>query len=186
MSSCSAVEMPAARDIGEFMRLFLTLLILLLVVALAAPYVLKRPDGQPWMDASELSPDIQVNGSYEKAKLELYRWWHGLRRDLFADRQSGKTRAYRWQDSEGNWHLSDTPNPAGNSEELWVDPNVNLMPATLLPVEEEKNTTQGEPSSVPLPMTVSPGQAQQLMQDAQKIQGLVDKRYEQLDADAQK
>lgn len=170
------------------MRLFLTLLILLLVIALAAPYVLKRPDGQPWMDASELSPDIQVNGSYEKAKLELYRWWHGIRRDLFSDRKSGKTRAYRWQDSEGNWHLSDTPNPAGTAEELWVDPNVNLMPATPLPevTEEDKNTTQGDASSVPLPMTVSPGQAQKLMQDAQKIQGLVDKRHEQLDADVQK
>lgn len=170
------------------MRLFLTLLVLVLVVAVAAPYVLKRPDGQPWMDASELSADIQVNGSYDKAKLELYRWWHGVRKDVFGKSESGKTRAYRWQDSEGNWHLSDTPNTAGASEELWVDPNANLMQS--IPVEEvssdSKSTTQGDAKSVPLPMTVSPGQAQKLMQDAQQIQDLVDKRYQQLEnADTQ-
>lgn len=170
------------------MRLFLTLLILLLVVALAAPYVLKRPDGKPWMDASELSPDIQVNGSYESAKLELYRWWHGIRRDFLGATGSGKTRAYRWQDAQGTWHLSDKPNPRGQEEEVWVDPNINLMdppPPRQRANSSAENTTQDGVNSVPLPMTVSPGQATKLMQDAQKIQGLVDQRYQQLEADNQ-
>ncbi|WP_299981468.1 hypothetical protein [uncultured Pseudoteredinibacter sp.] len=170
------------------MRLFLTLIALIIVVALAAPFVLKRPDGLPWMDASELSPEIEVNGSYENAKLELYRWWHGLRRDLLGDTQSGKTKAYRWQDSAGNWHLSDSPNPAGAAEELWVDPNANLMQSVPVPepTEEAENTTQADAKAVPLPMTVSPGQAQKLMQDAQQIQELVDKRYQEIDAQTNK
>jgi len=166
------------------MRLFITLMIVVLVAGLAAPFYLNRPDGKPWMDSSELSVELEVNGSYDKAKLELYRWWHGLRRDFQGTRKSGKTRAYRWQDEQGNWYLSDEPAPSGKAEEVWVDPNVNLIASPEPQPQKEselENKGQEQAQSIPFPMTVDPSRVSKLIEDAKNVQNLVDKRYEQLD-----
>ena len=169
------------------MKIFVKLLVLLLVLGLAAPFIMKRPDGRPWMALPDVLPDTGA------ASAIVSRYWSGLR-DRFntpefsVGTDTGPTQVYKWRDSAGNWQYSDKPNPAGASETLWVDPNSNLVQATVVPEPPKKPkiadevTAQDGKIGVPLPLTVQPGQVSTLIQDARQVQELMNGRQQTLDA----
>lgn len=166
------------------MKLFVKLMIVVLVAGLAGPFLLKRPDGKPWMHVSELGPDIQVEGTFAQLKLKAYRYFNHLRRGA-GNEQAGKTKVYRWQAEDGSWRFSDQPNPAIKAEVVWLDPDTNLIaPPRLKPkaVPVAKSPAAGE---LPLPLTVSPARVQKLIKDARAVQGLIDKRYKEIEDQTQ-
>jgi len=157
-------------------------MVVVLLVGLVGPFLLKRPDGKPWMDASELAPDIQVEGAFAQFKLRAYRHFNYMRRGV-GDENAGKTKVYRWQAADGSWRFSDQPNPAIKAEVVWLDPDANLIAAPKpRPAPEPKTPAAGE---LPLPPTVSPARVQQLIKDAKAVQGLVDKRYKEIEEQTQ-
>ena len=165
------------------MKIFTKLILLILVLGLAAPFFIKRPDGRPWMKVDDFMPNI----SGMKARAE--NWWSrmvGKVEDISGDKEldlpSGKTKVYRWRASDGSWQFSDMP-PKGKSEEVWLDPNANVIQSTSLPIAQEPEKEAANPSGngIPLPLTVSPGQASKLIEDVGKIQDLMDQRNQVLE-----
>jgi len=168
------------------MKLFTKLLLFILILGLAAPFILKRPDGKPWMNISQFMPDMQAIGWRIKGL------WHDTVRETEkitsgTEEPSSPTAIYRWQDEHGAWQFSDSPNPNGKSEQIWIDPNDNVlqMPSntTSTPQNSEKKATDAAQEgrlSIPLPTSVPPSQISNLIEEAKQVQELMDKRTEAL------
>ncbi len=165
-------------------------MIFILVLGLAGPFIMKGPDGRPLMTWQDLMPDFSSMKRKASGVLsdvnETVGGLSGSSSESENPGDFGKTRVYRWQDANGNWQYSDTPPPSQSAETLLINPDVNIVQSTELPKDpepEEKETdAKGSGIGVPLPMTVSPGEARQLIEDAKGINDLMQKRQETLDA----
>jgi hypothetical protein len=162
-------------------KIIRTLLLLLLFAALF-PFVYPWKDGKPLLSWSDLKmpalpsfdlpqmPDISLPGNDEPRPPHQ------------------PVRVYRWQGEDGGIQFSNEPPPAGVAYTVVeVNPDANLIQA---PTAAAANTTRtpeapkaAPPSSpIPSPLTVSPGQALQLIEDARNVQKLSDERLRQQDA----
>ncbi|MGH1372047.1 MAG: hypothetical protein ACRBBW_08435 [Cellvibrionaceae bacterium] len=161
------------------MRLMIKFFIFILVLGLGAPFILKKPDGTPLMDARELIPDVTAWST------DIGGWWNRIKRkapEVTGDIISGEeTTVYRWQAPDGSWQFSDTPPVQGEAEKITVDPNANLIEGLPEKVEPEPEQSQQPGVDLPLPMTISPDQLKKLKQDAENIQNLMNDRAQQMD-----
>lgn len=171
------------------MKLYVKFLALLLVLALAGPFFLKKPDGTPWMNLDDVLPTrVSIEGHWAKLTNSLSQVTNMAGREL-GNEQIGKTQVYRWRAADGSLRYSDTPPAVIDGDEhkgvetLFVDPNRNLIQglpeAPVAPESTEEPAA--ESSAVPMPMTVSPEQAKNLMDDARNIQTLIDERSQALE-----
>lgn len=168
------------------MKLFIKLMILVLLLGLAGPFFLTKPDGNPWMSLDDLLPEEgSVDGLWAKLTNNLSQFKNMVGREL-GDEQMGKTQVYKWRAADGSWRFSDKPpstEGAAGVETVYLDPNTNMikgLPNTTVTEPSAENTEVGS-SVVPLPMTVSPMQAQKMMDDARNIQALMDERNQTLE-----
>ena len=165
------------------MKLFVRLMIFIVVLGLAGPFIMKGPDGRPLMTVDDLGGG---GLSWDSLSYKAKALWADLTGSVsnVTDTQSEQsTTVYKWRDSEGNWQFSDRPNPTGSSETVVVDANVNIIKST--PVPERKKETSSDAQSpqigVPLPMTIAPDKVSKLMKDAKQVQELMNKRNEALE-----
>lgn len=136
-------------------KLFTKLMMLLVVFALAGPFILKRPDGQPLMSARDLQlPAFPTS---------IDGLWQSLR-GLFADKAAPASHSvagapagasiswskqpipsgsfvpqagveypkqegvfYRYKDASGIWQFADTPQPGTTNYVSNVDTNANVI-----------------------------------------------------------
>ncbi len=91
------------------MSLFYKLIILGLLLALAAPFIMKKPDGTPFMTWQQLMPD-NVKSAIKK-----------------------DTQLYRWKDDKGHWQYTDTPPGNNQAEKIAVKTTINSMKTIELP-----------------------------------------------------
>lgn len=159
------------------MRLMIKFFIFILVLGLGAPFILKQPDGTPWMDARQFIPEVK------HWPQDIKNWFNAMGREIpssMSDSEAEKTTVYRWRAADGSWQFSDKPPVQVESETIIVDPNANLIQGLPqpMPAETEVEKTDIE---VPVPMTISPDQLKKLKQDAENIQQLMDDRAQQLD-----
>ncbi len=159
------------------MRLMIKFFIFILVLGLGAPFILKKPDGTPWMDARQFIPEVK---SWSQ---DIKNWFSKMEREIpssVGGSAGEKTTVYRWRAPDGSWQFSDKPPVQVESETIIVDPNANLIEGLPEPLEPE---VEEEESGVnmPVPMTISPDQLKKLKQDAENIQQLMDDRAQQLD-----
>lgn len=160
------------------MRLAIKFFIFVLVLGLAGPFILKKDDGTPWMDAREFIPDVQSWGRDLKA------WWARTKRQVPESVGGGdgeKTTVYRWQAEDGSWQFSDKPPVQGSAETITVDPNANLIQGLPEPEPEPQEQEESSGVNMPVPMTISPDQVKKLKEDAEAIQQIMDDRARQLD-----
>lgn len=178
------------------MKFFIKFLLLLLVLGMAGPFFLKRPDGKPWLTMDQVLPNNELPNS-ESLKSQLSYQLQKTKQwildatpkftsgsDSESSSGSEATKVYRWKGSDGSWQLSDQPPADGQAEMIMVDPNTNLIQGLSEPVEEEivEQTPAQEPSvGVPLPMTVPLDQVSKLQEDAKKVQEQLNKRNEALE-----
>jgi len=169
------------------MKLFVKLMILVLLLGLAGPFFLKKPDGKPWVSLDDVLPTKgTVEGLWAKLTNNFSQYKNMAGREL-GDEQMGKTQVYRWQAADGSWRFSDKPpqneTSAGGVETIYVDPNTNMIEGVPIAPVTEPSAEAGEADSggIPLPMTVSPMQAKKMMDDARNIQTLMDERSYTLD-----
>ena len=161
------------------MRKYIHLLLLLLLFAVIFPFAYPLKDGKPMLSWSDLRmpkmPSVtlpELPGTGETAR----------------DANQPVT-LYRWQGADGSPQFGSEPPAKGvKYEVVEVNPDANLIQA--LPPSDTPDTagTEGEKStasSFPSPLTVSPGEAMQLMDDAKKIRQMSEERLRQHEALAQ-
>lgn len=105
------------------MKLFIKVMILLVVLACAAPFILKRSDGLPWMSVSDLkAPDISMPDVKPLAD----------KISSLSDGKAGKespepTMVYKWKDKNGVWHFADKESTTSPGEAIKIDAHANLV-----------------------------------------------------------
>ena len=143
------------------MKLFVKLLVLLLILALAGPFFMRGPDGQPLMRLSDVTQRIKSwMSSGPSAK------------------PGSPVKVHKWQDENGQWHYSDAA-PAQNSEVITVDPNVNVIQATptrkpAAPEQEKPAPEKPAPDDNKLPSIFHP------IDETNKVKEELEKRNKDL------
>jgi len=119
------------------MKLFLKIMVILVVLACAGPFILKRSDGRPWMTFSDLkAPDISVPDI--SPLTDQVKKLH----PTDPDKSAKQTTVYKWQDGDGVWHFSDKVSTAVPSDEIKINHNANI-------VHMEKNEISKETAGIP-------------------------------------
>lgn len=158
------------------MRKFIRLLLLLLLFAVIFPFTFPWKDGKPMLNLS----DIRMPNLASVTLPELPGTGEGSRES------NQPVTLYRWQGADGSTQFgSEPPAEGSNYEVVEVNPDANLIQALppSVPAEADKSAEAKAPSSpLPSPLTVSPGEAMQLMEDAKKIQQISEERLRQHEA----
>lgn len=104
------------------MKIFVKLVLFLLVLALAAPFFLRGPDGGPLISFDDVQ---KTDGGFGKGFEKVEKLFSGLK-SPYSDQsqevldrnpsQLDSFQVYQWKDEHGKWHFSDERNPAGESE----------------------------------------------------------------------
>lgn len=152
------------------MSLFNKLLLLALVLALASPFILKKPDGTPILEISEfLKPAKNIGQSVMPT--------------------AAPKSLYRWQDEKGNWQYSDHPPENAQAQMIQVEDKINSMKTIDLPEgyqdkpksNDRFDPTDGQGSS--LPLTTAPlEKVPEMLDQIKGFQESLDNRQQQLDS----
>lgn len=180
------------------MGLFIKLMMFLVVLALAAPFVMKGPDGRPLMTLDDIKmPDVEVPEVPDSVK-NLSDKIPDIKNPLSGDQPSAtqSTRVYSWTDENGQVQFSNTP-PAGvhNVKATEYHPDANVIKLDKPPVTEQKpsatspfkgdadtkGSKDGDSALQDASSLYSPQGVQKLMDDARALEGKLQQRYEQHD-----
>ena len=130
-------------------KLFVKLMMFLVILALAGPFILRGPDGQPMLSLDDLKlPDVRASlptvttapdTSLLPATEKPFIQWSDRENPIFnPDRLSREQLAqltikeqaniyYRWQDQNGVWQFSALPNRNTLNFVVKTDPNANVL-----------------------------------------------------------
>lgn len=114
-------------------KLFVKLLVLVIVLAMAGPFFIRGSDGQPLISVKDVQFQLGNTGAV------ISRQWRKLTTQLRGDAKP--VPIYRWQDADGNWHYSDEANPDGTSELIYIDPDKNVVPGSDMPADPKNPNT---------------------------------------------
>jgi hypothetical protein len=151
------------------MGLFNKLLLLALVLALASPFILKQPDGQPILDISTILKPANDVG-----------------KTILPNAQPKSL--YRWQDEKGNWQFSDHSPKHADAQLMEVEDKINSMKTIDLPADfqntskkiERFDPTENDGPSFPL--TTAPlEKVPEMLEQIKGFQQSLDSRKQQLD-----
>lgn len=161
------------------MKFFVYLASILLIIALAGLFVLKKPNGQTWLSAESFLPTTQlIKEKVNTAKSHLQSM---LKTDTLESEAS--TPIYRWKDSNGDWNYSDKPSSTIPSEEVFLDSkDVIVLPAFDVSsvksnTVNSKNKADNSPSNTLVP---TPSKVLDLYKDANNVQKLMDTREQEI------
>ena len=160
------------------MGLMIKLFCCLLLIGVVGLFVLKSPDGTPWLSLSDFTPDT---GSLELTIDDLTPEITSQTRD--------EVPMYRWRDARGNWQFSDQPPEGIEAELVTIDTTVNR---NLLPPPPQTFETLSTPSNNSRAILIGDKESSPdeevvtdiptLINNAQDVQGLLDNRQELLDS----
>ncbi len=154
------------------MGLMLKFFSFLLVLGFAGLFVMKNPDGQPWLSVEDFVPDISFSNILPK--------------NLFAseaDTEDSAVSVYRWRNAQGQWEFSDTPPEDRDAEKMTLSTNANRDLYTSAKGTPTKEKSQEGPAVTNRlsPTTVSPAKIATLVSDAEGVQKLLDDRKQTMD-----
>ena len=126
------------------MKLFVKLMMFLLIMALAGPFIMRGPDGRPLMSLKDLNlPDLSLpTGPPEELtgkEQEAYIAWSKDEGESKsprvyvidpANQEPLVAKAgvyYRWKDENGVWQFSNLPNPDSPNIVVETDPDANVL-----------------------------------------------------------
>lgn len=155
------------------MKLFIKLVVFIVVLAVAAPYVMKGEDGKPLMEFNLADTISRITGIFKSTSSD-------------AEEQTStglpvtSDKVYKWKDENGRWHFSDKPLD-GEKVTTHIIPKANILAPVKIPgnEEEEAEVEPTETPAIPVPMTVQ--NVPKLIDDANNVQKLLDDRKSQLD-----
>lgn len=162
------------------MKIFIKLLVLLLMLACAAPFFIKGPDGQSLMNVNEIKFPKLSMPSFDGLKNQLRVFNNEQHIALDANRDG--LQVYKWRDEKGVVHYSDRAF-AGKTSKL-----SRIEDITILPANSKSNSLNrqarldGNGFQGPSPTTISLGQMPKLIKDAKQIEQLLKDRKQRQDA----
>ncbi|MCG8668582.1 MAG: hypothetical protein MI867_04145 [Pseudomonadales bacterium] len=189
------------------MKLFVRMMMFMVVLALAGPFLLKGPNGQPLISLKDFNiPDFSLpKAPQEDLSGKEQEAWISWSKDnpqaqqpkvYIIDPKSQQPMPqrpgvyYRWKDQNGIWQFSTKPNPNTANIVVETDPNANVVQSlsndkidSALGRVRETAPVQGAPSapeesSIPLPTTIPITEVPDLINQAKAVQDLVNKRTE--------
>jgi len=154
------------------MGLMLKFFSFLLVLGFAGLFVMKNPDGQPWLSAEDFVPEISFSNIFPE--------------NLFAseaDAGDSAVSVYRWRNAQGQWEFSDVPPEDRDVEKMTLSTNANRDLYTSAKEKPAEAKSQQGPSVADRlsPTTVSPAKIATLVSDAEGVQKLLDDRKQTMD-----
>ncbi len=153
------------------MKILTKLMLLGLIGLLAAPFILKKPDGTPWLKWSDLFYGASETASSIRSQLPT---------------TNSSSQMYKWQDAAGKWHYSDRPSEDFETEKVKIDAAYNQMKHIELPEgfgESKRKQAEEEAAQQPsVPVTTAPlGEVPNMLKDIEKMQEKMDQRQRALD-----
>lgn len=140
------------------MKFKIGLLLLILGIFAATPYLMRNGGSLPLLE-DEITDIL----STEQTRQEFH----------------------KWQDAHGKWHFGEAPPEGIATTVVKIDTAANVIRSVKMATSEsvEKQERKlAKTDKPPLPMTVSPDQATNLMEDARNVESLLSERTKQLDA----
>lgn len=141
--------------------------------AMLIPFFMHNNEGQPMFSMPSTKDFIPSSLTSGKTTLAL---------------PSNSQTFYKWQDEHGTWHYGDTPPLNGPSfSTIEVDSNTNVIQSVPMAPAPEPTAPPSTPNissspNIPLSNVLSLERAMNVLNDAQKVQGLMDSRKAQLEA----
>jgi hypothetical protein len=171
------------------MKLILSMFSLLLIMGFAGLFVLKKPDGSPWLSWQEMLPDLSI----DSVKTTVT---DALPTQTLGGGDADAVTVYRWQDAEGNWQYSDKAPENAAAEMVMVETDLNrdLSPEYKVPNKplakssgpKVKMIRDSSTNEVRTTDVLSPEKMKSLIGDAKNVQKLIDEhaaaQKQQLDA----
>lgn len=146
------------------MKLFIKLLMFLVVLALAAPFFMKKPDGSPMLTLQSIGLKSVVD------KVDA------VKHEVSAPKTA---QVYRWQDEKGVWHYSDQAQTA-TAEKHQVNISQNRLKHLDVAPESEDETPAVAPQVVP--ERASLGDVPQLLKQVEQVKQTAEQRNRVLEA----
>lgn len=169
------------------MRKIIRTLLLLLVFAAIFPFTFPWKDGKPMLSWSDITMPTMPKVELPKVSAISEPQQEGEKEG--PDRAAHQAvKLYQWTGADGSMNFSNEPPPAGLAYKLIdVHPDANLIQALpTITAEESGSNTEGDgPANGAMPpslLTVSPGEAMQLMEQAQELKQLSEERLQQHEA----
>ena len=153
------------------MKLFIKLVLFIVVLAVAAPYVMKGKDGKPLMEFN-LSDTISSITNIFKAPSSIQEEVTSGGIPVTSDK------VFKWKDENGRWHFSDKP-VDGQQVSTHIIPKANILAPVKIPGKEEEKEEPSATPGIPVPMTAQ--NVPKLIDDAKNVQKLLNDRQSQLD-----
>jgi len=155
------------------MKHFLYLMIAISVLSIGSLFVLKSPNGQPWLKPSDFINPQAITTQFTSVKNSTI----NKANTLFHKETDSKV--YQWQDEQGVWHYSDSPNANSHT---WTKPNnLTVIPATKLTNQpnaaSKSENTLKKINAEPL----STNKVKKLMNDTHNVQQLMNNRTKVID-----
>lgn len=154
------------------------LLLLILLLAVIFPFTFPLKDGRPLLSWSDIQlprkPDIDIKLPTLSAAGEAN-----------PSTPSQSVILYRWRDGNGGLQFSNLQPPQGVAYEIIkVNPETNLVQGVGTEDNVMAERTDGDTAgpALPSPLSVSPEEAAQLLEEARRIQALSEERVRQQEA----
>ncbi|KZN35352.1 DUF4124 domain-containing protein [Pseudoalteromonas luteoviolacea] len=161
------------------------LMIMIMLIGLGSLFVIKRPDGKPWLSVDMIFGEAQQQAStlLDKSKQELNNVVDSAKKVLNDEETAtSQTTIYKWQDAKGNWHYSDRPNTRVNSQVHTLDPTkITIMAAENTEILEKLGQEKGQADGKIDVDNMKPTDVKKLVKDAQNLQKLMDERAKTLE-----
>lgn len=150
------------------MKLFIKLLLFVVVLALAAPFFMKKPDGTPMLTLQSLglgAVSNKVSAVLPDSRPELPK----------------TAEVYRWQDEKGAWHYSDkAQTPAAQKHQLQI--SQNRLPHVEVVKNEEDGAADTSIDQPNIPQGASLADVPQLLKQVEQIKKTAEQRNKTLEA----
>lgn len=174
------------------MKYFTYLAISVMIIAVISLFYIKKPDGQTWLSASSISNESQqikekmvalstntLDQAVQGAKQAGNQIVSSVSNNSHAVKPSGKI--YKWQDENGQWHFSDTPNADGKSIEVTLDArDVTVVAAEDTSILSSNTNTAKKTIQPATPTVYNAESIQKLFEDAEKAKQKLEQRSKEM------
>ena len=154
------------------MKIFIKLLLFIVILACAAPFLLKDPNGRPLLDMDKI-PSLELPSLTDIKKKSA-----PLLTSKIDQKQPIDLQVYKWIDKNGVTHYSEKNSPHYNSKLAEIKP-LNIVPAQEL-IIQEKPVISNRPVGAGL-TTIPMQDISKLMDDTKHVKEMMENRGSQID-----
>ncbi|MBH0072313.1 DUF4124 domain-containing protein [Pseudoalteromonas sp. NZS127] len=161
------------------MKYFTYLAVSVMIIAVISLFYLKKPNGETWLSTSVVSNQSQqikdkiislTSNTFEQAV-----------NSVSNTSSTTRSKIFKWQDQQGQWHFSDTPHPNGKSVEVKLDPkDINVVVAQDTAILSGSSKSSAVSSTSATPTVYDPVSIKKVFDDAEKAKQKLEQRTKQL------